>query len=137
MDRQRRFSAFVAKGHDPRPTILQALEFTRTFLGESCLDARAHVKAAILVEELVSNCLRYGRKEGDIALRLELRDCGEGVRLEMEDDGAAFDPTRKDGFDGPDPVTGGGIGLAIVRAWGENLTYRRRSGRNHLNLMIT
>jgi len=136
MDRRRRFSAFVASGRDPRSTILQALQFAREFLPESCLDDRARVKVAIIVEELVSNSLHYGGRANDLSLWLSLDDTGDAVVLEMEDDGAAFDPTCDAGFKGPDPETGGGIGLAIVRAWGEEIAYSRRSNRNHLQLTI-
>ncbi|WP_299193588.1 ATP-binding protein [uncultured Erythrobacter sp.] len=136
MDRRRRFSAFVASGRDPRSTILQALQFAREFLPESCLDERARVKAAIIIEELVSNSLRYGGQANDLSLWLSLDDTGDAVVLELEDDGAPFDPTCEDSFAGPNPETGGGIGLAIVRAWGEDLTYARRSDRNCLQLTI-
>ena len=137
MDRRRRFSAFVASGRDPRSTILQALQFARDFLPESCLEERGRVKAAIIVEELISNCLQYGRAGNDLALLLSLEDTGDEVLLELEDDGVAFDPTDAAGFAGPDPETGGGIGLAIVRAWGQDITYSRRGDRNHLRLKIS
>ena len=136
MDRRRRFSAFVAGGHDPRPTILHALEFCRDFVTGSCLDERARVKAAIIVEELVSNLLRHGGKDKDIALCLQVADHADGVSFEIEDDGAAFDPLADNSAGGIDPVSGGGVGLAIVRAWGEDLHYSRRAERNRLTLMI-
>lgn len=121
MDQRRRFSAFVASGRDPRSTILQAMQFAREFLPQSCLDERACVKAAIIVEELVSNSLRYGgQSDGqsngqatDLSLWLSLDDKGDRVVLELEDDGAAFDPTNLAGFDGPDPETGGGSGSLL------------------------
>ena len=137
MDRQRRFSAFVAGGHDPRPTILNALEFARAFVEGSCLDQRGRVKAVIVVEELVSNLLRHGGKQRDIAFSLLLADNPDGVGVTLEDDGAAFDPVKDKPFSGLDRDTGGGVGLAIVRAWGEDITYSRRAEQNLLNLMIT
>ena len=136
MDRRRRFSAFIASGRDPRSTIIQALQFARDFLPESCLDERSRVKATIIVEELVSNSLHYGAAGNDLSLWLSLEDKGDAIVIELEDDGVEFDPTCATSFDGPDPKTGGGIGLALVRAWGEDLTYSRRSERNHLKLMI-
>ncbi|MHA7819550.1 MAG: ATP-binding protein [Erythrobacter sp.] len=140
MDHRRRFSAFVASGRDPRSTILEALEFSRDFLPSSSLDERSRIKVAIIVEELVSNSLRHGAGERDISLWLSLDDKGGAVKLEIEDDGEPFDPTsgRNNGmrFPGPDPQTGGGIGLAIVHAWGEDIAYTRSGGRNLLRMMI-
>ena len=136
MDRRRRFSAFVASGHDPRPTILHALEFSRDFLTGSCLDERARVKGVVIVEELASNLLRHGGRGKHIALTLLMADKPDGVAVEIEDDGTAFDPLEQTPMTGIDPVSGGGVGLAIVRAWGEELNYTRRADRNRLTLMI-
>lgn len=140
MDHPRRFSAFVASGRDPRGAILEALEFARDFLPSSSLDERSRIKVAIIVEELVSNSLRHGAGERDISLWLALEDRDGAVELELEDDGEPFDPTSGPDtamrFSGPDPVTGGGIGLAIVQAWGEDIAYTRSGGRNLLRMAI-
>lgn len=140
MDHRRRFSAFVASGRDPRSTILEALEFARDFLPGSTLDERSRIKVAIIVEELVSNSLRHGAGERDISLWLALDDKGGAVELEIEDDGEPFDPTNAPNggmrFSGPDPTTGGSIGLAIVHAWGEDIRYSRAGGRNLLRMTI-
>ena len=136
MDPRRRFSAFVASGCNPRPAILGALEFARDFLPDSSLDERARAKAAVILEEVVSNSLRHGGKDRDLSLCLSLDDVGDGLVLELEDDGAVFDPTSAATKDGPDPHTGGGVGIAIVRAWGEDITYSRVGERNILRLKI-
>ena len=136
MDHSRRFSAFVASGRDPRATIREALQFARDYLTQSCLDERAYVKAAIIVEELISNCLRHGGGDQDLSVSLVLTDIGDAIVLEIEDDGPAFDPTSGTDFSGPDPGTGGGIGLAIVRAWGEDIAYSYNGQRNILRLTI-
>jgi len=136
MDRRRRYSASVAKGRDPRPTIMEALQFARDYLTQSCLDERAYVKAAIIVEELVSNSLHHGGGDKGLSVSLSLEDVGDAIVLEIEDDGPAFDPTSGTSFAGPDPETGGGTGLAIVRAWGEDITYSYNGSRNVLRLTI-
>ena len=136
MDHRRRFSAFVASGRDPRASIIEALEFARDFLPASSLDERSRIKVAIIVEELVSNALRHGAGERDMSLWLSLGDRDGAVELELEDNGEPFDPTSGLNFSGPDPTTGGGIGLAIIRAWGEDITYARSGGRNLLRMMI-
>lgn len=136
MDFRRRFSAFVDSGRDPSTTIVEALEFTRDFLPQSSLEERAKIKVAIVVEELVSNTLRHGGAECDLSLWLSFDDKGGSLAIEMEDDAPPFDPTRTPEFSGPDPRTGGGIGLAIIRAWGEDITYTRHENRNVVRLTI-
>lgn len=136
MDHRRRFSAFVAKGQDPHSTILQANRFAREFLETRKLDARVQMKLAIIVEELVSNALRHRDTDHDLSLALLLHDEGNAVAVEMDDDGAPFDPSNSANFAGPDPVTGGGIGLAMVRAWGEDIDYARSNERNVLRLNV-
>lgn len=137
MDHRRRFSAFVASGHDPRQAILEGLEFAREFLPKSSLGEHGCNKLAIIVEELVSNVVRHGSKERDLSLWLSLEDVGGAVELELEDDGDAFDPSTKLRFKGPDGKSGGGIGLAIVRAWGENITYIRNGERNVIRMTVS
>ena len=136
MDHRRRFSARVASGRDPRSTILGAIDFAREFLPETSLDERARVKVAIIVEELVSNALRHRSGVQDLALWLTLDDTGDAVTLELEDDGAAFDPMTASRPNGPDRDTGGGIGLSIIRAWGEDITYARSGDRNVVRMNI-
>ena len=68
----------------------------------------------------------------DLALTAEL----DGVRLTLEDDGVAFDPTADTDFAGPDRLTGGGVGLALVRTWADELAYARIDGRNRLELRL-
>lgn len=97
-----------------------------------------------MIEELVTNSLRHGGKAQDLALLLTLKADGDGhggggggaVTIKIEDDGPAFDPLTAPPITGPDPTTGGGIGLAIVNAWGENAVYSRVSQNNVLRLTL-
>lgn len=136
MDQRRRFSARVAKGRDPHSTILEALQFARDFLPHSSLDESGQNRAAIVIEELVSNILRHGGGRADHSLWLSIEDANGALAVEIEDDGIAFDPSAANPFDGPNPKTGGGIGLAIVRAWGTDITFARNGDRNLLKLTI-
>ena len=136
MDHRRRFSTFVPGGHDPHSAILEAIEFALDFLPQSSLGERSRIKAAIIVEELVSNVLRHGADGKDISLWLALEDQAGALALMIEDDGKPFDPTNTESFTGPDPLTGGGIGIAIVDAWGEDFSYSRRDERNVLRVTV-
>ena len=90
----------------------------------------------VVVDEIVSNSIRHGlagAPSHTIALTLELWE--DEIRVEVEDDGVAYDPTRA-----PEPVltgtleerTGGGLGMAFVRELADSIEYRRVDGRNHL-----
>ena len=94
------------------------------------------MKVAIIVEELTANSLRHGNREKDVSLLLSLDDRHGEVQLRIEDDAPPFDPTERLEFAGPDPFSGGGIGLAIVRAWATDITYARDGDRNVLRMTI-
>lgn len=137
MGQWRRFSAFVTKDSNPAPAIAHSLQFARNFLEERNYEPRLKIKLVILVEELVSNCLRHGGKAQDLALLLVLEGNEEAITFEIIDDGPEFDPLAAPPIAGPDPTTGGGIGLAIVNAWGEDGVHSREAGRNSLRLTLS
>ena len=91
---------------------------------------------ALVVEELVSNAIRHGTANGAIAIDLTLTaDEGE-IALLLIDDGVAFDPTADRNFSGPDAESGGGVGLALVKAWANAFRYTRDGGRNLIELRL-
>ncbi|MEM1052626.1 MAG: ATP-binding protein, partial [Pseudomonadota bacterium] len=67
---------------------------------------------------------------------MELGAAESAVRVEIKDDGPPFDPLSAAPITEPDPMTGGGIGLAIVHAWAESPTYMWQSDQNTLALML-
>jgi anti-sigma regulatory factor (Ser/Thr protein kinase) len=136
MQHKRRFSAFVASGDDPRPAIVEATDFAREFMNDAGLDAKAQVKTLIVVEELVSNVLRHKDPAHDVHLALSLGTGKDAIRLELDDDSIAFNASLEQEFTGPDPHEGGSVGLAIVRAWGSDMSYVRKDGRNRLVLTV-
>ena len=130
------FSAHVSAGDDPAAASLAALAVAEDFAHDAGLDARGGARLAVVVEELVSNGVRHGAGGGAIAIDLRLEaDEGE-VALTLSDDGLAFDPTADQGFAGPDAETGGGVGLALVRAWARTFSYTRNDGRNVIDLRL-
>lgn len=136
MGEGKRFSAHVRAGDDPGPVIVAALQVAEEFSREERLSERQDVRLMVVVEELVANVVRHGRAGCDLDLLLTLAVAHTGVLLELEDDGAAFDPTAAREFDGPDRLTGGGVGLAVVREWASEMTYVREGGRNRLRLIL-
>lgn len=90
----------------------------------------------IVLEELVLNVAAYG---GDPPPSLELTFVREAraLRLTVEDDGVAFDPTAAPApnlSDDLDERTVGGLGIFTVIAMMDEVSYARVAGRNRLVL---
>ena len=95
----------------------------------------------LVLDELVTNVLTHGRdrcaESPGVAVRIRCRD--DAVRIELSDDGVAFDPLT----DAP-PVAAldrgtipvGGLGLHLVRNMTQTMSYRYRDGRNCLTLTL-
>lgn len=136
MEAGKRFSARVSAGDDPAAASLAALTAAEDFASEAGLDARGGARLAVVVEELVSNAVRHGADDGSITIDLTMAVSDGQVLLVLEDDGVAFDPTDDRNFRGPDPETGGGVGLALVKAWAKGFDYARENGRNRIELRL-
>jgi serine/threonine-protein kinase RsbW len=90
-------------------------------------------RLAIIVEELLANLFEHGRITPDSAIVLRVTCFEDHVQLVLEDGGIAFDPTSGR-TDAPIPERGGGAGLALVRAWAEQLSYSAGPTVNRLEL---
>ncbi len=115
---------------------MEAIDFTRAFVSSAGMSGKVTVKALIIVEELVSNVFRHRQPAQDVHLTLSLDAENDEVRIELDDDSVAFDASLEGAFSGPDPDHGGSVGLAIVRAWSEGMSYARNEGRNTLALKV-
>ena len=95
--------------------------------------------ANLAIEELVSNCVKYGCDDNlehhiEIGLSVE----GGEMTLEVIDDCHAFNP-----LEAPEPNTNlpvehrplGGLGIQLLRKMSDRMTYERREGRNHVSII--
>ena len=85
------------------------------------------------MEEWVVNVLEHGQLKPGSRIGLTLGREDGLVRLIFSDAGVPFDPRTID-FEGPNEERGGGVGLALIRAWSRIADYRRHAGRNRLTL---
>lgn len=131
-----RFSTRHARERPIAETVGAALAAAAAFTGNSGLDAATAARLAIIVDELVGNLLRHGQAGHDIRIDLSLTCSGGEIVAVLEDDGTPFDPRDVAEFDMPDEETGGGVGLALVRAWAEIDGYERIDGINRLELRL-
>ena len=96
------------------------------------LDAHHAYALRLCVEELVGNVLLHGA-----AGALQVIVDGPPLRLVVEDDGPAFDPTVVSGPSLPtslDEARPGGLGLLLTRRYSRGMAYARAGGWNRLEL---
>lgn len=135
MDVAKRFSAPCLPSGDVATAVASAIGSAREFALRHRLAPAAAARLVVIVDELVGNLLRHGEPVGgEIAIALKLARDGGEVVLTFEDNCLPFDP-RSAHFAGPDG-DGGGVGLALVRAWTEIVSYGSRDGVNRLILRL-
>ena len=127
----------VQSRDDTAAAILAALEASERFALAANLAPGMTARLRIIVEELVSNALRHGACDGrPTTVELVLEEAKRRVKLQLYDDCAPFDPTADKQFDGPDRESGGGVGLALIRAWARDVSYVREAERNLVRLTL-
>ena len=112
---------------------MAAIDAAGAFAELAGLSPGMAARLTITVEELVANALEHGGA-GHVAL--ELTDHPDRIALTLLDNGIAFDPREFASADRPDPETGGGVGLSLVKAWSQIETYIREEGSNRLDLSL-
>ena len=116
-------------------------DFVLAHCTEHALDARTGHQLTLVLEELVSNAVKYAYDDGAVhTIHITIRQDTDAVVLEIEDDGRAFDP-----FSLPEPNVDlgveerpiGGLGVHLVRHLMDRVSYERRGDLNHLTLVKT
>jgi anti-sigma regulatory factor (Ser/Thr protein kinase) len=113
----------------------QAIRVASSFAAAAGVPADVADKLAIVVEEWVANIVEHGEGPPDGVIRLSLERRMALIRIESSDPGIAFDP-REVEMEAPNPDRGGGVGLALVKAWTTIERYRFRNGRNEVVLLV-
>ena len=124
------------------PNRLEALRPMSEWLEESIrgrgLPESLAFRFDLCANEAVTNIISYAYADGaphEISLRL-FRD-GDAVCLEIEDDGAAFNPLQRPEHAQPASLEDadiGGLGVDLIRSFMSDCRYVRRDGRNVLTL---
>jgi serine/threonine-protein kinase RsbW len=117
--------------------IRQAVNDFEAFSLENQLPADWTWPLFVVLDELLSNVVRHGYRQGNQEGRIEIQFSLEDGDLELTiiDDADPFNPLAA-----PDPVTSGpaegrpvgGLGILFVRKLMDHVDYERREGRNHL-----
>lgn len=117
-------------------SIHRAVSMARLFSTTNALTPQQQTRLAILTEEAVTNLYDHAASEPGFAGRVTLTADGDSVRVVLSDSGQPFDPRTADEIEMPNTERGGGVGLAMIRAWAEILDYRTENGVNRLELKL-
>ena len=116
------------------PATVQA----ETWLAEQQVSFEAMYLVSLAIEELVTNCIKYGYRDANGHTIDFLLSVDEGVlSLEVVDDGNPFNPLdapRPDLSLPPEKRPIGGLGLHLLRELADEMRYERRDGTNRLSL---
>jgi anti-sigma regulatory factor (Ser/Thr protein kinase) len=116
------------------PATVQA----EAWLVEQQVSFEAMYLVSLAIEELVTNCIKYGYKDSNShTIDFLLRVDGQILRLEVIDDGSPFNPLeapRPDLSLPPEQRPIGGLGLHLLRELADEMRYERRDGTNRLSL---
>ena len=113
--------------------------FVAGFVDARGVAAEEAHRILILLEELLTNLVKYGYPDGREPGRAEIELALKGDRLEIVfiDDGCAFDPFAGPPPDLDQPLEGrplGGLGLHLLRSMCDETRYERRNDRNVIRL---
>lgn len=114
--------------------VAPALDAIETGLVDVGVAQELALELRLISEEIITNVVKYA-EAGAIQVNFEVSDIN--VVLEVRDDGKRFDPL---GATAPDLEAGvadrplGGLGIHLVRALADELSYERRDGWNVLRL---
>jgi phosphoserine phosphatase len=106
--------------------------FVGDFLAARSLASELHDPVCFIVEELFTNCVKYGTGRHDIALSLGHTPDRLTVQL-VDFDVESFDPTRAPTVDVDKPLgerQAGGLGLHLVRQMADTLQYEYADRRS-------
>jgi anti-sigma regulatory factor (Ser/Thr protein kinase) len=113
----------------------------RQFLENNGIDEHTLTAVELVLEESVTNVLRYGYAPGsrDHHIDIDLQVDPEEVQVLVIDDGKPFDPLDEGAIVLPDTLDEaqvGGLGLLMIRNTASRLSYERIEGRNRFLMTI-
>jgi len=122
------------------PELVRLLQKANGFMESRSLPAAAVYKANLVLEEILTNILKYAFTDSDahrVDVQLALRD--RELTIQIMDDGLEFDPLAIPGPEMKNSIleaTEGGLGVHLVRQTADAITYRRDASRNILTMTL-
>jgi anti-sigma regulatory factor (Ser/Thr protein kinase) len=118
--------------------IAPATAQAESWLAEHQVSFEAMYLASLAIEEVVTNCIKYGYDDAkDHTVDVTFSVADGALTIEVVDDGNPFNP-----LEAPRPDLSlamedrpiGGLGLHLLRELADQVSYERRDGTNRLSL---
>jgi anti-sigma regulatory factor (Ser/Thr protein kinase) len=93
----------------------------------------------LIIEEIVTNVIKYGRQTGNEIICIEAEAKTDGIVLTIKDNSAPFNPLEarlSDTTLSADKRDIGGLGLVLVRKKAKSIEYEYEEGWNVVNVLI-
>jgi anti-anti-sigma factor len=124
------------------PEIRRAADFLDGFLARHPVPEPIAGELHVIADEVLSNVIRHGYDDERVhQIGFTLARSPGAVTLEIDDDGRPFDPSAV-----PVPARAararledlepGGLGLVFVKAFADDIAYRRDGSRNRLTITL-
>ncbi len=114
------------------------MEELSRWLEERQASPAAAYLATLALEELVTNCIKYGYDDrAEHVIQVEVELAPDGMTMVVEDDGHPFNPLEQVEPDTNLPIEErpiGGLGLHLLRKLSDRMEYAWKNGRNRVTL---
>lgn len=119
--------------------IAPAMEAAERWLDEMRAAPKTVYFASLAIEEIVTNCIRYGYEDtGEHRILIALRVADGRLTMQTVDDGRPFDPLaapKPDLSVDLESRVEGGLGIHLLRSLADEMTYERSGGHNRITLV--
>lgn len=117
-----------------------AIEAVTKWISDRHLSPRVEYLPSLAIEELVTNCIKYGYPAGEEhVIALELRLVDGRLALTVTDDGRPFNPLEAPSPNldlPPEERPVGGLGIHLLRQLSDGMDYVRVNDRNRVTLWM-
>ena len=120
-------------------SVAEATRFVDKFCDQYRLSLRDKIGLRLILEELVTNTLRYGSIPSTTPIKISLEYCNDHVVIRYTDFGVPFNPTQDaPSYDADAPLETrlvGGLGWRLIRYYSQSIEYSREDSENRLVLV--
>jgi anti-sigma regulatory factor (Ser/Thr protein kinase) len=130
-----RFELTVPASKEQIPVISKFIADSMAAFG---FDAEKMLEVQLAAEEACTNIALYAYPKGEGSINIAIEIIGDHLELTIADKGVPFDPTaKKVAISNADvehrPI--GGLGIALIRAMVDEVSYELKNGKNILRLV--
>lgn len=119
--------------------VTPASDAATAWLEANRIPSDAALLANLAIDELVTNCIKYGYADANEHLiDVDMRVVDGRLVVQVTDDGRAFNPMEAPRPDLSLPIDErpiGGLGLHLLRTLSDVMTYERRDDRNCVTMV--